>query len=133
MYKQASALFLTRRLPEALHTLEQIISRDHLTNENSDGEESNTTSPIASASKNTRVKVWNLYLALLNAIIELGPEDGKNLFGNQRWRSMVAKVRDGAVWDEVVHVGYWGIEGNVDADIVSNLYGCHCTSWNSLG
>lgn len=77
--------------------------------------------PIASASRTTRIKVWSLYLTILNAIVELGAEDGKAAFGTQEWRSLVSKVRDGGVWEEVVKNGYRGVEGDVDADVVINL------------
>jgi hypothetical protein len=65
--------------------------------------------------------VWSLYLTILNAIVELEPEDGKQAFGTQEWRALVAKVRDGHVWEEVVQNGYRGVEGDVDADVVINL------------
>lgn len=78
--------------------------------------------PIASSSRTTRIKVWSLYLTILNAIVELGPEDGKAAFGTAEWRALVNKVRDGGVWEEVVRNGYRGVEGDVDADVVINLY-----------
>lgn len=77
--------------------------------------------PVARASKNTRVKVWSLYLTILNAIVELEPEEGKDAFGNQEWRTLCTKVREGEVWDEVIRNGYHGAEGDVDADVVINL------------
>lgn len=89
----------------------------------SEEELSKGAAPIASASRSTRIKVWSLYLTLLNAIVDLGPDDGKNAFGSKEWRAMVAKVRDGTVWDDVVQKGYRGSEGNVDADVVINLSG----------
>ena len=76
---------------------------------------------ITTASKSARVKVWNLYITLLNAIIELGAEDGKATFGNANWRELVVKAKDGTVWKEIVKYGYHGREGLVDADVVSNL------------
>ena len=118
VYKQASALFLTRQLVDALSTIEPIITLP----DDSEGGECSTIAPIASASRNTRIKVWNLYLALLNAIIELSPEEGKSSFGIKRWRSLVAKARDGTVWQDVLEIGYGGIEGKVDAEIVTSLY-----------
>ena len=129
-YKSASNLFLTRRLSECLQELEPIIlppSSYHGDNHSENGEpqqlqpENSEPPLIATASKSARVKVWNLYITLLNAIIELGPEDGKAAFGSARWRELVAKARDGTVWEEVVRYGYHGREGLVDADVVSNL------------
>ncbi|OPB42317.1 hypothetical protein A0O28_0034340 [Trichoderma guizhouense] len=113
-YRQASTLFLTRRLPEALSTLRPIITPP---NSADDGE----PAPVTKSSRGTRVKVWSLYLTLLNSIVELEPEEGKDAFGNQEWRGLCTKVRDGSIWEEVVKNGYHGIEGDVDADVVINL------------
>ena len=77
--------------------------------------------PIARASQRSRIKVWSLYLTLLNSVAELGPEVGKKEFGGKEWKNLVAKAQDGTVWNEVVDIGYGGIEGNVDADVVFNL------------
>ncbi|MCJ1417489.1 hypothetical protein MMC32_003833 [Xylographa parallela] len=120
-YKQASALFLTRRLLEALETLEPLICPLETADGSQTGDGSNARALIASANQSLRVKVWNLYLSLLNAIIELGPDEGKTTFGNKEWRNLLAKARDGTIWDEVVNIGYEGTEGKVDADVVSNL------------
>jgi hypothetical protein len=54
-------------------------------------------------------------------VIDLGAEEGKHAFGSTRWKALVAKCRDGSVWEDVVRDGYGGIEGNVDADVVINL------------
>ncbi|KAM5351452.1 hypothetical protein ACJ41O_004175 [Fusarium nematophilum] len=113
-YRQASTLFLTRRLPEALTTLLPLITPPEPVD---DGE----PAPVARASRTTRIKVWSLYLTILNAIIELEPEEGKDAFGNQEWRALCTKVRDGEIWDDVIKNGYHGVEGDVDSDVVINL------------
>lgn len=118
-YTQASDLFLTRRLAEALSTLSPIIEKPLV----EDIGESHCSTPIASASRSLRIKIWSLYLTLLNAIIDLGPEEGKATFGNNVWREIASKARDGTIWEELVQVGYNGSEGNVDAEVVINLYG----------
>ena len=122
-YKAASTLYLTRRLPEALQSIEPLITAAPSLPSESEEEvaQSNTLPPIAHASRSLRVKVWNFYLTLLNAIIELGPEDGKNEFGGTVWKGIVSKVRDGSIWEEVVQAGYGGSEGAVDVDVVANL------------
>lgn len=121
IYRQSSTLFLTRRLPESLSTLLPVITAPTTTDGN--GITSKVgEAPIAAASRTTRIKVWSLYLTILNAIVELGPEDGKAAFGTAEWRSLVSKVREGGFWEEVVQNGYRGVEGNVDADVVINLY-----------
>jgi hypothetical protein len=58
----------------------------------------------------------------MNAIVELEPEEGKDAFGAQEWRGLCAKVRDGQVWEDVVQNGYHGAEGDVDSEVVINLY-----------
>lgn len=60
-------------------------------------------------------------MTILNAIVELEPEEGKEAFGNQEWRTLCNKIRDGEIWEEVVKNGYHGVEGDVDADVVINL------------
>ncbi|KAK5629637.1 hypothetical protein RRF57_005352 [Xylaria bambusicola] len=117
-YRQASQLFLTRRLPEALSTLLPLITPSTEGNE-VDG--SKEPAPVIRASRATRIKVWSLYLTILNAILELDSEEGKDAFGTQEWRTLCQKVRNGDVWEEVVQFGYHGVEGDVDSDVVINL------------
>lgn len=62
-----------------------------------------------------------MYLTILNAVIELEPDEGKDAFGQQDWRVLCSKVRDGEIWEEVVRNGYYGVEGDVDSDVVINL------------
>ncbi|KAF2126182.1 hypothetical protein P153DRAFT_369534 [Dothidotthia symphoricarpi CBS 119687] len=122
-YRQAAQLFLTRRLPEALSTIEPIITPPPV----DDAEDSKPNgdvvshAPVATASRGTRVKVWSFYLTFLNAVVELGAEEGKHAFGGARWKQLVSKCRDGSVWDDVVRDGYAGVDGDVDADVVVNL------------
>jgi len=124
-YKQASNFFLTRRLFEALATIRPLVTvldsnRLEDNRENQDDGET-TSAPIARADRRWRVKIWSFYLTLLNAIADLGPEEGKEVFGNTSWQDLLALAQDGTIWEEVVQVGYEGIEGKVDADVVLNL------------
>ncbi|KAJ9666985.1 hypothetical protein H2201_002818 [Coniosporium apollinis] len=127
-YRQAAQLFLTRRLPEALSTIEPIITPPTRLpyptdgqDDQTDGEEQPAPAPIAAASRGTRVKVWSFYLTFLNAVVELGSEEGKHAFGAAKWKALVAKTRDGSIWEEVVRDGYGGSESDVDAEVVINL------------
>lgn len=123
-YRQAAQLFLTRRLPEALSTIEPIITPPPIEDKdisNGNSAELIGYAPVATASRGTRVKVWSFYLTFLNAVVELGAEEGKHAFGSARWKQLVSKCRDGSVWDEVVRDGYAGSEGDVDPDVVVNL------------
>lgn len=61
-------------------------------------------------------------MTILNAVVELDPDEGKQAFGSSEWRGLVTKVRDGEVWEEVVRSGYGGVEGDVDSDVVINLF-----------
>lgn len=127
VYKQASHSFLQRDFADAfailgpiLKPLEHSEEEQDVTAEDDDASE-RPIAPIATASRNSRIKIWSLYVTLLNAIIELGPEEGKAVVGSKQWRDIAAKARDGSIWDEVVRIGYGGVEGNVDADVIFNL------------
>ncbi|KAH9892935.1 hypothetical protein F4778DRAFT_748917 [Xylariomycetidae sp. FL2044] len=117
-YRQASQLFLTRRLPEALSTVLPLITPS---TETSNANGVTEPAPVATASRSTRIKVWSLYLTILNAVLELDTDEGKEAFGSQEYRALCNKVRDGDVWEEVVQFGYHGVEGEVDSDVVINL------------
>ncbi|KAL3467733.1 hypothetical protein BJX64DRAFT_247330 [Aspergillus heterothallicus] len=119
-YKKASQLFLTRRLQEALVSLEPVINAsrgndDHEVNGDS------SVAPIATVPPTWRIKVWNLYITLLSAIIDLGPEEGRKTVGQKEWKTISTQVRDGSIWKTVVQTGYQGREGSVDAEVVYNL------------
>jgi hypothetical protein len=120
-YRQAAQLFLTRRLPEALSTIEPIIAPPPHDETHGTNGDLPSHAPVATASRGTRVKVWSFYLTFLNAVVELGAEEGKHAFGSARWKQLVSKCRDGSIWDDVVRDGYAGVEGDVDADVVINL------------
>ena len=153
VYKQASGLFLTRRLAEAYQLIEPLVTPPPSSQNGEDGDAPNgeaeagegdeqehrqnhgqdqwrrqqqqqrrgPSAPVADASRSVRVKVWSLYLTLLNAIVELGPEADKQQFGGTLWKSIVASIRDGTVWSDVVRNGY-ATEGDVDPEVVANLY-----------
>ena len=121
VYKQAETLFVTRRFSEALATVEPLITVPHSQDGTHDDEAIDDVAPVARASQKSRIKVWSLYLTLLNAVAELGPEEGKREFGAREWRNLVTKAQDGTIWNEVVDIGYGGMEGIVDADVILNL------------
>lgn len=125
-YRQAAQLYLTRRLAEALDAIEPAVFPDAFFTNNSAGSSDddgsrNATAPVAQSSKGTRVKIWSFYLTLLNALIELGPEEGKITLGSARYKSVVSKAKTGTIWDEVIRYGYGGAEGQVDGEVVANL------------
>ncbi|KAK8066151.1 hypothetical protein PG997_012898 [Apiospora hydei] len=121
-YRQSSQLFLTRRMPEALSTILPLVTPPTPgLGESAETVAENEPAPVAQASRSTRIKVWSLYLTILNGILELEPDEGKDSFGTQEYRALCHKVREGDIWEEVVRNGYHGIEGNVDADVVINL------------
>lgn len=122
-YKKASQLYLTRRLLESFTTLQPIITNPSIQNGNqyTSDEHSTSVAPIATALGTWRIKVWNLYITLLSAIVDLGAEEGKNQFGQKEWKAIATQVREGAIWETVVQTGYQGREGSVDAEVVYNL------------
>ena len=129
-YKSANQLFLTRRVREALETLTPLIypsSRSEIfplyeeAGPNNPVAHNDNAAPIATASRTARIRVWSLYISVLNEVIEMGSEAGKQTFGASWWEELVAKARDGSFWEDVVMNGYYGVEGSVDPDVVANL------------
>jgi hypothetical protein len=123
-YKHASQLFLTRRLFESYEALQPVITP----RSESEPSDSPALAPIATATTSQRIKIWSLYVTLLNSIVELGNEEGKQVFGPKEYRDLVRKVQTGDTWEQVVRVGYQGREGSVDAEVVYNLYAFHINS-----
>lgn len=121
-YKGASKFYLTRRFHEALSTIKPFVTvpSDHQDSEEDDAEIQKA--PIAKADKKWRIKVWSFYLTLLNAIVELGPDEGSATIGRLQWKDILNKGETGSIWDEVVNIGYGGDESLVDAEVVVNLY-----------
>ncbi|KAL4892323.1 peroxin 26 [Aspergillus ambiguus] len=118
-YKKASQLYLTRRLQESLAALQPAITIAPSDDQHANGDAA--APPVAFASPTWRIKVWNLYITLLSSIVDLGPEEGKKLFGQKEWKAISSQVRDGGIWETVVTTGYKGLEGSVDAEVVYNL------------
>lgn len=122
-YKHASQLYLTRRLYEAYETLQPVIKPSGESNGHaSEDDDEPISAPIARATTSQRIKIWSLYAALLNAIVDLGAEAGKQEFGQKLYREIVRIVQTGDVWEQVVQDGYRGREGSLDAEVVYNVY-----------
>ncbi|KAL3473973.1 hypothetical protein BJX99DRAFT_187447 [Aspergillus californicus] len=119
-YKKASQLFLTRRLQEALIALAPVISTKS-GNDDNEVNGADPVPPIATVPATWRIKVWNLYITLLSAIIDLGPEEGRNTIGQKEWKTISTQVRDGSIWEKVAQIGYQGREGSIDAEVVYNI------------
>ncbi|KAK4940906.1 hypothetical protein LTR10_019059 [Elasticomyces elasticus] len=117
IYKHASQLFLTRRLLESYDALQPIVTPPSRTKP----DDSPAQAPIATATTSQRVKIWSLYVTLLNSIVDLGYEEGGKLFGQKEYDEIVRSVREGQIWEEVVRDGYQGREASVDAEVVYNL------------
>lgn len=118
IYKHASQLFLTRRLLEAYEALQPIVTPPGKKRP----DDSPAQAPVATATTSQRIKIWSLYVTLLNSIVDAGYEEGGNIFGHKSYGDIVRNVRNGNIWDQVVKDGYQGREGSVDAEVVYNLY-----------
>ncbi|KAH0847785.1 hypothetical protein AYO21_03993 [Fonsecaea monophora] len=119
IYKHASQLFLTRRLLEAYEALQPVITPSSQKRP----DDSPALAPIATATTSQRIKIWSLYVTLLNSIVDLGYEEGRQVFGPREYKEIVRRVQHGEIWEQVVKDGYQGREGSVDAEVVYNLYG----------
>lgn len=128
-YKSASKFYLTRRFHEALSTIKPLITVPSSHQNNKEDDTEDQKAPIAKADKRWRIKVWSFYLTLLNAIVELGPDEGSVTIGRLQWKDILNKAETGSIWDEVVNVGYGGDESRVDAEVVVNLYDVWCLQY----
>lgn len=117
VYKHASQLFLTRRLLEAYEALQPVVTPPGKTRP----EDSPAQAPVATATTSQRIKIWSLYVTLLNSIVDLGNEEGKQIFGQKEYREIVRNVQSGDIWQQLARDGYQGREGSVDAEVVYNL------------
>ncbi len=117
IYKHASQLFLTRRLLESYEALQPAITPPSQTRP----DDSPSLASIATATTSQRIKIWSLYVTLLNSIVELGDAEGKQTFGSKEYRELVRRVQNGDIWEQVVRDGYHGREGSVDAEVIYNL------------
>ncbi|KIW69850.1 hypothetical protein PV04_02173 [Phialophora macrospora] len=117
VYKHASQLFLTRRLLESYEALQPVITPPS----HSKPDDSPALAPIATATTSQRIKIWSLYVTLLNSIVDLGDAEGRQVFGSKEYRELRGRVQNGDIWEQVVRDGYQGREGSVDAEVVYNL------------
>ncbi|EXJ76847.1 hypothetical protein A1O3_10492 [Capronia epimyces CBS 606.96] len=117
IYKHASQLFLTRRLVEAYEALKPVVTPPAKARPDN----SPAQAPIATATTSQRIKIWSLYVTLLNSIIDLGSEEGKEQFGARVYNDIVRRIQSGDIWEQVVRDGYQGREGSVDAEVIYNL------------
>lgn len=118
LYRHAADSFLTRQYDVAYTILEPVVS---LPAPKSKVHPAPEVARMAEASKSLRIKIWCLYLTLLQAIIIRDMEDRDHIGGHREFRSFYAKIQDGHIWDEVVSVGYDGVEERVDIEVVISL------------
>lgn len=112
--RETTNLYLTRSLREANQLFESLLIPEELI-------DALPTTSIAKASPKDRLKAWRLYIALLDAIVDLGSEEGRRQFGHSEWDSILGKVKTTALWSDIVHTGYCGIEGSVEDVLVVEL------------
>lgn len=104
-YKTCTNLFLTRRLSDALAGLQPLV-------EGPPGVMSQLPRPL-------RIKLWSLYLAILDAALKMTASEGKAMWGQNEWPLLVGKIRSGAIWDSANRA--YGDEGRVDLEVVITL------------
>ena len=120
-FRQASSYYVTHRLCEAIAVLEQLLFPADPAKDTGAGHELQGRDVIATIPRKPRIKIWSLYITVLDAAIKLGSDGAKDAVGFQRWQELTSKVRDGQIWDDVVQRGYTGNDAAVDPDVVLNL------------
>ena len=104
-YKTCTNLFLTRRLAEALAGLQPIVE--------------GPAGSMSQLPRALRIKLWSLYLAILDAALKMTASEGKVMWGQKEWPLLVGKIRSGAIWDSANRA--YGDEGKVDLEVVITL------------
>ena len=117
IYKRASTLFLTRQLKEAHSLLTSLI--DGAADASSNGFTTNIA--LIDATRNQRVKIWCLYLSLIDELLKVGPVQGATFVGLKNWSSLKESVTDSTVWDYVTKQGYQGRQASVDEEVIASL------------
>ncbi|KAF8241906.1 hypothetical protein K440DRAFT_591510, partial [Wilcoxina mikolae CBS 423.85] len=105
IFKRCTSLFITRRLPEALAEVQCVVT--------------DPSASIRNCPRALRVKFWQLYLAILDAVAKTGACEGKATWGLKEWQQLMGKIRLGTVWEEIINS--YGDEGRVDPEVVVSL------------
>ena len=123
-FKHASELFLTRRFTEAYEVIDTLVSSPKHESDSYDQHDSDEPpqAPVANLKTDTRrIKIWVLYISILNAIVDLGEHEGAQKLGEARYQEIARQVRSGGVWDKVKRDGYHGELSAVDPEVAFNL------------
>lgn len=122
-YRKARNLFLTQQFAEAFSEIGLTLEPgEWFEGDVHDGEgKSLSRVPILFAKKSVRVKIWSLYLTLLNTFRKAGNDQAGVWVGARRWKGLYASLCDGSIWQNVLHVGYADNEHAMDHEITVAL------------
>ncbi|KAI9785091.1 MAG: hypothetical protein M1816_000502 [Peltula sp. TS41687] len=118
LYRRAADSFLFRQWEVALAELQPVVNPPTL---ESQIHPAPGVLRIADAPKGLRVKIWSLYLTLLQVIIIQATEHQQYEVASPDFEGLYQKIKNVSIWEEVVNVGYGGDEGSVDIEVVINL------------
>jgi len=120
-YDLAQGYFSSKQFREAYDILETLISLPKPKAGDVEDSALAGKSPVTTAKSSLRVKVWVLYLKLLDALIGSGSNERVAEFGRATWREITSRVQDSTIWKQVLQDGYGGILANVEAEVVWKL------------
>jgi len=98
-YSTSSQQFLTKQLPQAFLTIRPYLSS-------------------SSVSYSWKVKIWKLYITILDTAAKASQEEGKKVWGRGEWLRVMRLAKYNAVWDECEHA--FG-QNDMDLDVVTAL------------
>ncbi|OLL23261.1 hypothetical protein NEOLI_000851 [Neolecta irregularis DAH-3] len=98
-YSTSSQQFLTKQLPQSFLTIRPYLSS-------------------SSASYSWKVKIWKLYITILDTAAKASQEEGKKVWGRGEWSRVMRLAKYNAVWDECEQA--FG-QNDMDLDVVTAL------------
>ena len=100
LYKHSSQYFLTKRFPEASETIRSLLN---------------------SSDRKWQQKAWGLYLIILDNGLKLPNEEGRKVWGRERWEREVSRVKESKIWNELLD-SVRGVKSSIDAEVIVAMY-----------
>ena len=122
-YKRARDFYLVQQFGEAFDEISSLLNDNNVfvaDLDNGPGS-ARTQAPVFHANMGLKVKIWSLYLTLLNTLRDVGGQKASAYVGAQRWQRLSESLHNGSIWQHVVDVGFAGDEQVMDIDIVIAL------------
>jgi len=100
LYRLSSQYFLTKHFPEASQAIQPL---------------------LGSSDKKWQNKAWGLYLAILDNGLRFSDDEGKKVWGRQKWELERSKVKGSELWDDLLEA-FQGVKSSIDPALLLAMY-----------